>query len=326
MNIKISKTLTSGYLFALVATIIWSGNFVVARGLTESVPPISLAFWRWVVAIVVFLPLALPSLIREWTEIRKNLEYLAITSILGVTLFNTLIYIASHSTDAINLSLISITFPIFVILFSWAYFGENITVNKGAGIIIVATGILVLVTRGNISSIVETNFSIGDLWMLGAANCFAIYSILIKQKPHKISTLSLQVSTFIFGLIFLFPFYVWESITSDFKISSANINTLYAIFYIGFFASLIAFLLWGKAIDILGPTTPSLIYYTLPIFSGLAAYVFLDEQIGAAHFLSMAIIIVGVLTAIYVPKKHKQQNKALQTLERPHTTSPSNIK
>jgi len=111
-----------GYLFAICATAIWSGNFIVARGLHQSIPPISLAFWRWFVAVVVFLPFALKSLIDEWNSVRKNIIYLSVTALLGVTIFNTLIYFAGRTTTAINLSLISLSFPIFIIILSRIFF------------------------------------------------------------------------------------------------------------------------------------------------------------------------------------------------------------
>ncbi|MCK4489842.1 MAG: EamA family transporter, partial [Anaerolineales bacterium] len=57
------RQVISGYLFAIGATAIWSGNFIIARGLNENITPISLAFWRWVVAVIVFLPFGLKSLI-----------------------------------------------------------------------------------------------------------------------------------------------------------------------------------------------------------------------------------------------------------------------
>ncbi len=71
INILKNRQIISGYLFAISATAIWSGNFIIARGLIENIPPISLAFWRWVVAVTVFLPFALKPLIAERAALRK---------------------------------------------------------------------------------------------------------------------------------------------------------------------------------------------------------------------------------------------------------------
>ena len=246
-----NRKIIAGYLFAFGATALWSGNFIIARGLNESIPPISLAFWRWAVAVVVFLPFALKPLIAEWDILKANIPYLAITSLLGITIFNTLIYLAGHTTTAINLSLISITFPVFVVILSRIFFRELITVNNGVGIIIVTTGVIVLITKGDLSRLLNLSISIGDVWMLLAAIIFAVYSILLKQKPKQLSIWALQLSTFIVGLIFLFPFFIWEYVTASPIEYDANI--IYSILYVGVFASLSAFVLWNKAIVTVGP-------------------------------------------------------------------------
>ncbi len=292
-----NRHILSGYLFAIGATAFWSGNFIVARGLSESIPPISLAFWRWVVAVVVFLPFALKPLIAEWDALKANLPYLSIVSVLGITIFNTLIYLAGHTTTAINLSLISITFPVFIVILSRIFFGELITVSKGVGIIIVAIGVIVLITKGAPSRLLHLSFAIGDVWMLAAAIIFAIYSILVKHKPEQLSIWAFQLSTFILGLIFLFPFFIWEYATAP--PVAFDTKTVGSILYVGVFASLSAFVLWNKAIVAVGPSKAGMIYYTLPLFSGLLAYLFLQEDISMIHFYSALLIVSGILTANY---------------------------
>lgn len=290
-----------GYFFAIGATAIWSGNFIVARGLNESIPPISLAFWRWVVAVIVFLPFALKPLIVEWNIIKENIPYLSITSLLGITIFNTLIYFAGHTTTAINLSLISITFPAFIVILSRIFFRESITINKGIGILLVAAGVVLLITNGIPSKLLNISFAIGDVWMLVAALIFAIYSILLKRKPKMLSILVLQLSTFILGLFFLFPFFILEYVT----VPPIEFDTkiVFSILYVGIFASLSAFVLWNKAIVTVGPSKAGMTYYTLPLFSGFWAYLLLKEDISIIHFYSVFFILTGIFTANYESKK-----------------------
>jgi drug/metabolite transporter (DMT)-like permease len=296
-----NRPLFPGYLFAIGATALWSGNFIIARGLNESIPPISLAFWRWVVAVIVFLPFALKPLISEWSALKKNLPYLSVTALLGITLFNTLIYFAGHTTTAVNLSLISITFPIFIVILSRIFFHERITANKAIGILLVVGGVVLLIARGDLSRLFDISFAIGDVWMLVAAVIFAIYSILLKGKPEQLSIWAFQLSTFILGLIFLFPFFIWETVTTPPVAFDTTI--VFSIFYVGIFASLSAFVLWNKAIATVGPTKAGMIYYTMPLFSGFLAYLFLKEDISIIHFYSMLLIVSGIFTANYESKK-----------------------
>ena len=299
-----NRQIILGYLFAIGATAIWSGNFIIARGLNESIPPISLAFWRWVVAVIVFLPFALKPLITEWDILKKNIFYLCITALLGITIFNTLIYFAGHTTTAINLSLISITFPVFIVILSRIFYRELITINKGVGIILVATGIVFLITKGTLSRLLNISFAIGDIWMLAAAIIFAVYSILLKRKPKQLSIWAFQLSTFILGLIFLFPFFIWEYVTAP--PVEFDTKTVSSILYVGIFASLSAFVLWNKAIVTVGPSKAAMIYYTLPLFSGFLAYLFLKEDISILHLYSALLIISGILTANFESKKPDQ--------------------
>jgi len=292
-----------GYLCALGATAIWSGNFIIARGLNESIPPVSLAFWRWVVAILVFLPFAIKPLIAEWDVLKKHFPYLAITSFLGVTVFNTLVYLAGQTTTAINLSLISITFPIFIVILLRIFYGERFTFNKIGGILLVVAGVVLLITKGEPTRLLHLSFAIGDIWMLVAAFVFAVYSILLKRKPKELSVRAFQLSSFLLGLLFLFPFYLWEVyVTPPVQFET---RTVLAIVYIGVFAALTAFLLWNRAILTVGPAKAAMIYYTLPLFSGVLAYAFLGEVISSVHFLSVLLIVSGIVVANREPKKKK---------------------
>jgi len=300
--LKNNKFLVFGYLFALGATAIWSGNFIIARDLNESIQPISLAFWRWVVAVLVLTPFAYKKLIAEWKVLKKNRLYLSIVSFLGVTIFNTLIYFAGHTTTAINLSLISITFPVFIVILSRVFYKEAITVNKAIGILLVLIGVVLLITKGELSKLLNLSFAIGDIWMLLAAIIFAFYSILLRKKPTELSVSGFQLSTFILGLVFMLPFFIWETLYSP-PIQFES-KTIFSILYVGIFASLTAYILWNKAIVKIGATNAGIIYYTLPLFSGFLAYIFLGEAIGMNHLYSLLFILSGIIIATLKKKSY----------------------
>lgn len=286
-----------GYLGAICATIIWAGNFAIARGAVDVIPPVALAFWRWVVALLILIPFALPSLMREWGVVKKHLPYLSICGFFGVTLFNTLIYVAGHSTDALNLSLIAITFPVFVVLISRWFFNEAFSLNKALGILIVLVGILTLMSRGNLQGIVNLEFAIGDLWMLIAALGFAIYSVLVKKKPTQIGMWSFQLSTFTLGLLILAPFYIWELGHS--KPIELNSSVIGSVLYLGIFASFVAYIFWNRSVMNIGPTKASIVYYSLPLFSGVFSSLFLGEAVEAFHLICGLLIVSGILIANY---------------------------
>ena len=94
-----SHTVT-GYLFALLATVVWSGNFVVARGLAGALSPVELSFWRWSIAFLTILPFAGRSLLRSLPLVRGTWGKVILMALLGITCFNTFSYQAGHTTDA----------------------------------------------------------------------------------------------------------------------------------------------------------------------------------------------------------------------------------
>lgn len=286
-----------GYFFVIVSTAIWSGNFIIARSLNQVITPINLAFLRWLVAVIVILPFSLKSLIAERNIVKENLPYLSITALLGITLFNTLIYLAGRTTTAINLSLISITFPIFIIVLSCLFYHETVKLYKVIGIVLVIVGVILLITKGEFSKLYNLSFAIGDLWMLVAALTFAVYSILLRRKPKQLSLWAFQASIFILGVIFLTPFYIVENIISPPVI--INTKIIFSILYVGIFASLTAFILWNKAIEIIGPSKAGMVYYTMPIFSGFWSYFLLKESIGMIHLYSVLLIFSGIFVSNY---------------------------
>lgn len=286
-----------GYLCALLATIIWSGNFIIARGLGEIVPPITLAALRWSTATLVLLPLAWPSLWRERALLRKHLPHLVISALIGVTVFNSLIYIAGHTTNALNMALIATTTPAFVVVLARVFLGEPITFNRLIGLAAATLGITTLITRGDFTVLRTLDFHVGDIWMLGAAFLWAAYSIHLKKRPMEISQYAYLGSTFLMGLLPLIPAaFIEQTMVPAWHLTPP---TMAAILYIGIGASLIAYGLWTKAVSTVGPTTASIIYYSLPAFSGIEAYFLLNEPVTTAHMIGFAFILSGIIVATH---------------------------
>ncbi len=285
----------AGFAFALGATMIWSGNFIVARGLNEVIQPATLALLRWMVACLALLPLAGMATWKEIRVIRGNIGYLMSTAFLGVTVFNTLIYVAAHSSTALNLSLIATSTPIFIIIFARIFLGEPITIVRIGGLLLAVSGVVLLVTRADLAILLNLSFAVGDIWMVLAAMIFGGYSILIRKKPPQISQSAFLISTFLLWLLTLLPWSVLEISTHGFP--ELTIDIVGSVLYIGLGASLVAFFLWNRAIAIVGPSTAGLIYYTLPLFSGLGAFLILGEPVGWVHALSGLMIFGGIITA-----------------------------
>lgn len=287
-----SKT-TKGILFALLATFLWSVNMVIASGVKEHIPPIGLAFWRWTIACVVLTPLALRVTITDFKIVKKHIKYLLLTAILGISIFNTLIYFAGKTTSAFNLSLMAISIPLFIIGISRIVFKEKVSNLAIAGIITIITGVLVLISKGSLDALLRINFAFGDLLMLLACFFFACYTLLVRKKPKEVEPKVFLYSVFVIGTLILLPFYLWENTYLEKVVIDSK--TLLIISYVGIFASLVSFYLWNEAIGLIGTSKTAVIYYLIPIFSGILAYFFLGQSIEFIQIISMAIIVLGLI-------------------------------
>lgn len=289
MNNRIS----TGYFLAVIATVIWAGNFIVARALNQDILPVSLAFWRWAIAVATLAPFALRSTVEDWKLVQKYLPYLTVSALLGVTVFNTLIYIAGHTTQALNMALISTSSPIFIVLMSRLFYGETISLTRAAGMMVVVSGVLMLIAGGSLERLLSMSFAIGDLYMLLAAIVFAGYTMLVKRKPPNLRMTTFTLCTFSLGLLFLSPFYALESLIYHPVVF--NVPIALALLYVGVLSSVVAFLAWNGAIALIGPSRTGLIYYLIPVFSGIAAWLFLGEAISLVHIFSTLAIICGII-------------------------------
>lgn len=284
-----------GFAYALLAVTIWSGNFILASGLADTVPPIALAALRWTCATLVFLPFALNHLRRDWTAIRAHRFPILAAAVTGVTLFNTILYLSAHTTDTVNMALIASTTPVFVVILSRIFLGEPISRLRAAGLIVAIAGMTVIATHGSLETLLALTFREGDLWMLLAGLLWAIYSILVKRKPPEISQHSYLAIIFIVGAIPLIPAaFVEQPYYPAWTLSQPVIG---ATLYMGIGASLISFFLWNSAVTAIGPGTSSLFQYFIPVFSGIGAYLLLGQPITPAHLCGFILIFSGVFLA-----------------------------
>jgi len=281
-----------GTTLALLATLLWAGNFVLARGLRDAIPPTALNFWRWAIAVTVLAPFALRTILAARHVLRRHLGYLSLTGLLGITVFNTLVYQAGHTTQATNLALIAVCSPIVIVVFAWLFSGEPITVRTALALVVAASGVLLLITDGSLGKLVNLDFAAGDLIMLLATVVFGTYTVLVGRKPDELPITAFVFSTFVLGLLMLLPAYLLElSVTAPFPF---DLNNTAALLYIGVFPSLVAFYSWNRAVTTIGTTRPAMIYYLVPVFTGLAGWFFLDEPISVAQILAMMLVIAGV--------------------------------
>lgn len=290
------RNLYIGVSLAVVSTIVWSGNFVIARGISGSVPPMSTNFFRWMTATVLLFPFAFKKFLAEKEMVFKNWKYFLAVSFSCILLFNSFIYIAGHHTTAINMALIgTTTSPVFTIVLGAIFFKEHVPLLRIAGLAFCIAGIMVLLSQGSIERLLAFKFSAGDWWVLSGSFFFAVYTLLVKRKPAGVSPLIFLFVFFFLGALMLAPFYLWEQQHSDRIIWDVRLGGI--VLYLGLGASLIAYLCWNEAILRIGSSRTALFGNLIPIFSTMEALLILNEKIHVIHIISGALVIIGLVIA-----------------------------
>ncbi|MBS1599556.1 MAG: DMT family transporter [Bacteroidetes bacterium] len=290
------KDFYAGIGLAMITVLIWSGNYVVARGISQQLPPVSLAFYRWTIASVCITPLAWKKFMLEKQVFLEKKQYIFWTALTGVTIFNTFIYIAGHYTSAINLALIGTTSaPVFATILAVVFLKEQTGFLRITGMLICISGILYLLSQGSLEHLKQFKFRKGDMLILISAFTFAIYNTLVRKKPATISPVSFLFVVFAVGTLFLLPFYIYEILNTP--PVHWNMNIVYIILYLGIGNSIIAFFCWNASITKLGASGTALFANLIPVFSTIEAVLFLGEGFSNVHLISGVLVIGGLIIA-----------------------------
>lgn len=282
----------SPYLLLTLTVLFWSGNWVVGRGIREDVPPIALSFWRWVIAFILLLPLAWPHLKAQWPQVLRHWGILTLLGISGGACHNALTYTGLVYTTAINGVLLGSATPIMIIGLSWLLLGKRLRRPEWLGVIVSFSGVFVIVSHGDLSRLLELRPNIGDLWVLAAMFCWALYTVLLAWRPGGLHPYAFLAAIAVVGLLALLPFYLWEMASG--KVILATPAALGAIAYAGVFPALVGFVFWNKAVSEVGGNKAGLFMHLMPAFGTVLSVMFLDEVPGLYHLFGITLIFCGI--------------------------------
>ena len=280
------------YILLMIAPLCWAGNIVLARGVIEIIPPVSLAFWRWTIAFIILLPLVWKFAKQDWGLMITHWKIMIFLSLTGISLFNVLLYTAVHTTTAINGALIQTVMPAAIILISVMLFNDKINRIQATGVSLCAIGTALVVLHGKFSNFLSLSFKQGDLLMIIAVIFYALYSACLRKRPN-IHPLSFLVYTFGIGALFLSPFYIWEMAYID--AGELNKNFVFSILYVAIFPSIVGYFCWNKGIEMIGANRGGLFINLIPVFASLMAIVWLNESLMLFHVVGMGLIFMGMI-------------------------------
>jgi drug/metabolite transporter (DMT)-like permease len=280
------------YLLLTLTTLFWSGNMVVGRALRDDVPPFSLAFWRWAIALALTLPLALPHLRAHWPLLKRGWRPIITLGLLGIGGYNTLAYIALQYTSATNAVLLNSFIPIATIALSWAFLKKRLRASEWLGVLISLSGVITIVARGELSTLAGLTLNLGDLWMLAAVLVWALYTIGLQWRPAGVHPMLLLAAFTSVGVLALAPAYAWE--IAQGRLIHPTPLALSGIAYIGTLPSFIGYIFYNRAVGEVGASKASLFIHLMPVFGTVLSAIFLAEIPQSYHLVGIALIFVGI--------------------------------
>ena len=283
-------------IFLCFASLFWSGNFVIGRfsSLENIVSPLSLAFYRWVIAFLILTPFCLQKAVKELPLLKKQPGMIFLIILTGPTLFNTLVYLGLTATTVINSLLIISTTPMLIILLNKLLYKAQTNIFQMIGIFISLIGVCYVITKGSFQNIFDSEFYFGDLFILLAVTSWALYSIFLKKNETGVSGFSFLYLSFVFTVILLFPVYLFDIFIQD-NFINIDQKTLLVIGYTGIFPSIISYMCWNTGVALIGPNKSGPFLHLMPIFGGILAFLVFRETLEIYHYAGILSVIIGII-------------------------------
>lgn len=301
--------------FLLILTMaLWSGNWIVGRAFRDDFSPLGLTFWRWVFALTVLLPFTWRRVWEARAVIAREWKVLLGLGLTGIVFFNLMLYTGLRFTTAVNGVLIQSSQPVVIVLLAWVLIGARVTLRQSCGIFISLVGVMIIISRGDPSTLLSVQFNRGDVWMLFSVPVWGIYTILLRRKPPELSPLTLLTVMFFIGTAILAGPYFWADLTVRSQVSF-NWASLGAMLYVSMFSSLIGLVFYNIGVGELGPNVGGLFLHLVPVFTTVLAWVFLDEALQFYHLPGVALIFTGIYLTTLVGRNLMPKRSVPQTLQ-----------
>lgn len=277
-----------------LANLLWAGNVIVGRAVVGQVPPVTLAWWRWTGAFIVGLGLAWPHLRRDAPELLRHLPILLVLAATGIASLNAMSYMGLQYTTAVNALLLQSVMPVIVLLWAFALYGERPGLFQTAGVAASLAGVVTIAAGGSPGALARLSFNIGDIWVLAGIVVYALYVVLLRRRP-RVHPMSLLVALMAIGSVLLLPFSIWEAHGG--AVIRGGWPSWAAIAYTAVLPSLVAYLFFNRAVELIGAAPAGQSTHLMPVFGVALAVIFLGERIQIYHAFGIALIAAGLALA-----------------------------
>lgn len=292
---------TRGYVVGLLCWLLSGGVYVAAKWAVAEMPAWTLTFWRVAIAAIVMLPLirghgaAVAKVVRtRWFEV-------LIIGAIGLSITQGFMFTALETTTAINVELILSLLPLATMVLARIVLGEVMGPWQVVGVLVAAVGMVVVVVKGEFDALIHFRFSTGELWVVAAAICYAVYTVFLRRAHFDLPRLPLLALLLCAAAIVAFPFYLAELWLGRF--ATLNLRGVLSLAYVALPGGALMYLLYNWSIDLLGATKAGTLMYSQVIFVAVLAWLLLGETIEPYHLVGAALIFGGVALVMLLKPK-----------------------
>ena len=294
------QRLTPGTALLLtVPPLLWAGNAVVGRLMQGLIPPVTLNFLRWALAFAILLPLA-AWVLRPNSGLWSHWRRFALLGLLGVGCYNALQYLALKTSTPLNVTLVASSIPLWMLATGALFFGARISRQQLLGAALSMAGVGVVLSRGEWAHLLELRLVTGDLYVLLATACWALYSWLLtrRDEPDAIRSdwAAFLMAQVIFGLGWSGAFAASEWALTDARIVWGW-PTLATLLFVAIGPAVLAYRCWGLGVQRAGPAIAGFFSNLTPLFAALMSAAFLGEMPRTYHALAFALIVGGIVVS-----------------------------
>ena len=295
-----TQRLTPGTVALLVtAPLLWAGNAVVGRLVHDLVPPITLNFLRWALALALLLPLT-HRVLRPDSPLWPHWRRYALLGLLGVGLYNALQYLALQTSTPINVTLVGSSMPVWMLAIGRLCWGIAVTRRQISGALLSVLGVVVVMSRGDLHTLLNLRFVAGDLFMVLATIAWAFYTWLLSRstgpaevKAHWASFLLAQM---LFGVIWSGLFTAGEAALGQFRFVPGW-PLLGALLFIAIGPAILAYRFWGMGVQRATPAIAGFFGNLIPLFTAVLSIPVLGNTPHLYHGIAFALIVAGIVVS-----------------------------
>ncbi len=280
----------------LLATppLFWAGNFIVARAARGDIPPMALSLGRWVIALLVLLPFAWPHIRRDWRLMRAHWRRILALALPGVAGFNALVYLGLQTTTATNGMLLNSTIPALILGLGAVFWGQSLRPRQVLGLVVSTLGVALVILRGAPERLLALDVAQGDLVIFCAMVAWAVYTMGLKTFPAEINRIGLLAVQIVVALIVLTPLALWEAQSVS---PVWSVRALGALLFVGVVPSVLAYLLYMRAVALAGPALAGQFIHLIPVYGALLSSLLLGEALQPYHAAGFGLIVAGIWLA-----------------------------